>query len=222
MKLLGAFFSVLSADLRLAYRHRNEISVPLFFFIIVVSLFPMAINPEPSVLEKLAPGVIWIAALLGTLLGLNSLFYSDFQDGSLEQLLLSPYPLPWLVLAKIVAHWAVSGIPLIVTAPLLAYSFYLPAKSILWLGVSLLVGTPVLSLIGAMGLSLTLGLRNGGVLLSLLVLPLYVPVLIFGVGVAGGAEHLLMVQLAWLGAFLFLALSLCPWVSAAALKMSVL
>lgn len=222
MKLFSTFFCVLSNDLRLAYRHRSEISVPLFFFVIVVSLFPLAIQPEPEVLQGLAPAVIWIAALLGTLLGLNSLFYSDFLDGSLEQLLLSPYPLSWLVLAKIMAHWLVTGVPLILTAPLLAFSFYLPAKSILWLCISLLIGTPTLSLIGAMGLSLTLGLRNGGVLLSLLVLPLYIPILIFGVGVAGGAESVLWVQMAWLSAFLFLSLSLCPWVTASTLKMSIL
>ncbi len=222
MKWFSIFFYVLSYDIRLAYRHRSEISVPLLFFVIVVSLFPLVIQPEPIVLQKLAPAVIWIAALLGTLLGLNSLFYADFLDGSLEQLLLSPYSLSWLVLAKVTAHWLTMGLPLIVVTPLLAFSYGLSADAMLWLSLSLFIGTPTLSLIGAMGLSLTLGLRNGGVLLTLLVLPLYIPILIFGVGAAGGTETLVTIQMAWLGAFLLLGIALCPWVTARALTMSIL
>lgn len=222
MKLWATFCYVLGCDLRLAYRHRSEVSAPLFFFVIVVSLFPLAISPEAHILQSQAQAVVWIATLFGTLLGFNRLFYLDFLEGSLEPLLMSPYPLSSLVFAKVIAHWLVTAVPMILITPLLAFSFYLPIKSILWLELSLLIGTPILSLIGAMGISLTLGLRNGGMLLSLLVLPLYIPILIFGIGVANGGSQEWLAPLTWLSAFLFLSLGLCPIVIASALRMSVL
>ncbi len=220
--LTAAFFGVLRRDLRLAFRHRGEVINPLLFFVIVISLFPLGVGPSPETLQTIAPGILWVAALLATLLSLDSLFRSDFEDGSLEQLALSPHPLSVLVLAKIVAHWLVSGLPLVLIAPLLGVLLYLPDAAYNILLQSLLLGTPILSLIGAIGMGLTVGLRRGGSLLSLLVLPLYVPVLIFGALAVHDAAlglpitgHLLL-----LGALLVFALSLAPLAAAAALRIS--
>jgi heme exporter protein B len=219
---LNAFIGVLRRDLQLSFRRRNELLNPILFFILVVSLFPLGIGPGPKLLAELAPGVIWVAALLATLLSMERLFRSDFEDGALEQLLLSPYPLTLLVLAKVLAHWLVAGMPLILVSPLLGVLLYLPGKALGVLPLSLLLGTPVLSLIGAIGVALTVGLRRGGVLLTLLILPLYVPVLIFGTAAVAAATADLPVsgQLALLGAMLMLALTLAPFATAAGLRIS--
>jgi heme exporter protein B len=176
LKLIRA---VISRDLRLAMRRQADIVAAMFFFIIVVSLFPLGVGPEPDQLRKLAPGVLWVAALLATMLSLPRLFADDHRDGSLEQLALAPQPLGLIVIGKIVAHWLVAGLPLVVLAPVLGIQFDLAGDALAVLTLSLLIGTPALSGIGAIGAALTLGVRGGGVLLSLLVLPLYIPVLIF-------------------------------------------
>jgi heme exporter protein B len=217
-----AFFSILKRDLILAYRHRSELINPLLFFIIVVSLFPLAISPESKELRMIAPGVIWVAALLAAMLSLDNLFRSDFEDGSLEQLALTTHALPLLVLAKVCAHWLVTGLPLILLAPLLGVLLFLPAESMLTLVLTLTLGTPILSLVGAIGVALTVGLRRGGILLSLLVLPLYIPVLIFAsnaVTVAGSGFPVAG-QLYFLAALLTLSLTLSPFATAAALRIS--
>jgi heme exporter protein B len=195
----------------------------LLFFILVVSLFPLGIGPSPQLLATIAPGVIWVAALLATLLSMERLFRSDFEDGALEHLLLSPHSLPLLVLAKVSAHWLVTGLPLLLVSPLLGVLLQLPASAIRALPLTLLLGTPALSLIGAIGVALTVSLRRGGVLLTLLVLPLYVPVLIFGTAAvaAAGAGLPTTGQLALLGALLALALTLAPLATAAGLRIGV-
>ncbi len=217
-----AFVSLLRRDLTLAYRHRAQILNPLLFFVIVVSLFPLGLDPEPELLQTIAPGVIWVAALLAAMLSLDSMFRSDFDDGSLEQLLLTPHPLPLLVLAKILAHWLTSGLPLLVLAPVLGMLLNLGNESLLPLLATLALGTPILSLIGSIGVALTVGLRGGGVLLSLLILPLFIPVLIFAANAVGNAGAGLDItgQLAFLGSLLALASALAPLATAAALRIS--
>ena len=209
-------------DLLLALRRRGDVAVALLFFVIVASLFPLGIGAEPNLLRSIAPGVIWVAALLSSMLSLGRLFAADYDDGTLEQMLLGAAPLGVVAAAKAFAHWLVAGLPLVAIAPLIALQYDLGAG--LWgiLALSLLVGTPVLSLLGAVGAALTLGLRGGGVLLSLLVLPLYVPVLIMGAGAVemaaaglGGGGQLLV-----LGAMLVLAAAFAPWAIAAALRIS--
>ncbi len=219
---MSAFNAVLKRDLLLTYRNRSEMANPLLFFVLVITLFPLAISPESSVLKTLAPGVVWVAALLASLLSLDTIFRTDFEDGSLEQLLVSPHSLPALVMAKVLAHWLVAGLPLLVLAPLLAVLLYLPSEAMLTLVLTLALGTPVLSLIGAIGVGLTVGLRKGGMLLSLLVLPLYIPLLIFASGAVDAAASGLAVngQLAIMGALLILALTLTPFATAAALRIS--
>ena len=214
--------AIISRDLRLAMRRRADIVSALFFFIIVVSLFPLGVGPEPELLRKLAPGVLWVAALLAALLSLPRLFADDHRDGTLEQLALAPQPLGLIVLGKVLAHWLVSGLPLTLLAPVLGLQFDLSAEALWMLTVSLFIGTPALSGIGAIGAALTLGVRGGGVLLSLLVLPLYIPVLIFGAGavdavVAGvGAQaHLSLLGALTLGGVFF-----APWPTAAALRIA--
>ena len=209
-------------DLMLAWRHRADILSTVFFFIIVVSLFPLGIGPETQLLRSIAPGVIWVAALLASMLSLNRLFANDLQDGTLEQLLLTPQPLFLVVLGKVLAHWIVSEIPLVLIAPLLGLQFGISNEALRILVVGLLVGTPVLSLIGSVGAALTLGLRGGGVLISILILPLYIPALIFGAGAveasiigADPAPHLYL-----LGAFAIVSLIFSPWATAAALRIS--
>jgi len=218
-----AFLILLKRDLVLAVRNRGELINPLLFYFIVAMLFPLGVTSDPKTLAIMAAGVLWIAALLATLLSLDNLFRSDFDDGSLELMMLSPYPGVVLVLAKVLAHWLVTGLPLLVATPLLAVLMAVPdaARGTLWL--TLALGTPVLSLVGAIGVALTVGLRRGGALLSLLVLPLYVPVLIFGANAVGASAAGLPVtgQLYMLGAFLVLALSLAPLATAAALRISI-
>ncbi len=217
-----AFLSLLRRDLMLAYRHRAQMLNPLLFFVIVVSLFPLGLDPEPELLHTIAPGVIWVAALLAAMLSLDNMFRSDFDDGSLEQLLLTPHPLPLLVLAKILAHWLISGLPLLILAPVLGMLLNLGNESLFPLLATLALGTPVLSLIGSIGVALTVGLRGGGVLLSLLILPLFIPVLIFAANAVGNAGAGLDItgQLAFLGSLLALASALAPLATAAALRIS--
>ncbi|MHB8453654.1 MAG: heme exporter protein CcmB [Acidiferrobacterales bacterium] len=209
-------------DLILAARKPADMATPLVFFIIVTSLFPLGVGPEPAVLQVLAPGVLWVAALLATMLSLGRLFAADHADGTLEQLVLSPHPLTTLVFAKVAAHWITSGLPLVVLSPLLAMQLHLPAQAMGTLVITLLLATPVLSLLGSVGAALTLGLRGGGVLVSLLVLPLYTPILIFGAGAVTASAAGLDTEayLSLLGAFLVLALGFTPWATAAALRIS--
>lgn len=220
--LVGTVWCVFRRDLMIAARKPADIATPLVFFAIVVSLFPLGVSPEPAVLRTLAPGVLWVAALLATLLSLSRLFEADYTDGTLEQLALSPQPLAALVFAKVAAHWVTTGLPLLLLSPLLAIQLYLPYEAIGTLLLALALGTPVLSLIGSVGAGLTLGLRGGGVLLSLLVLPLYTPILIFGAGAvtasAAGLDPEAYFSL--LGAFLLVALGFAPWAAAAALRIS--
>lgn len=223
MSLTTAFFAVIRRDLLLAFRRRAEMANPLFFFVLVVTLFPLAVGAQPNLLQTMAPGVIWVSALLAAMLSLDGLFRSDFEDGSLEQMLLSAQSLPVLVLGKVVAHWLVTGVPLLVIAPLLALFLGLPDRAMSTLWLTLVLATPVLSLIGAIGVALTVGLRRGGMILSLLVLPLYVPVLIFASGAVDRAAGGLPVsaQINILLAMLFAAVVLTPLPTAAALRMSV-
>jgi heme exporter protein B len=215
-------FVALRRDLLLAARRRSEVVTALFFFVVVVSLFPLAIGPEPALLRRIGPGVLWVAALLATLLGLPRLFAADHADGTLEQLALSPQAFGLLVAGKIAAHWLLCGLPLVLLAPLLGVQFGLPADALGVLMLSLLIGTPLLSLIGAIGAALTLGLRGGGALLSLLVLPLFVPALVFGAGAveAHGAGLGAQGQLSLLGAMLALAAFFAPWATTAALRIA--
>lgn len=220
--LWRAFISLVHRDLLLAFRHRGELINPLLFFMIVVTLFPLGVSPEETLLRTLAPGVIWIAALLSALFSLESMFRSDFDDGALEQMALSPQPLPVLVLAKVLAHWLVSGLPMLMMAPLLALLLAMPGTGIQALELTLLVGTPLLSLIGSIGVALTVGMRRGGVLLTLLVLPLYVPILIFATNAVTAAVAGLPYdgQMYFLAALLALAMTLSPFATAAALRIS--
>jgi heme exporter protein B len=180
--IAAAMAGVVRRDLLLAARRKSEPLFTLGFFVLVTSLFPLGLGPEPDLLRRIAPGVLWVAALLAAMLSLGRMFAADYEDGTLEQLALMPVPLAASVAAKIAAHWLVSGVPLVLVSPLLALQYGLPADVIGVLVLSLLIGTPVLSLVGAIGASLTLGVRGGGVLVALLVLPLYVPALIFGSG----------------------------------------
>ena len=213
---------IIKRDLLLAIRRQSDVLTTLFFFIIVVSLFPLSVGPEMNMLRVMAPGVVWVAALLASMLSLGRMFSNDYLDGTLEQMLLSPQSLSLLVLGKAIAHWLVTGMPLVLMAPVLGIQYYLPVDALLVLTVSLLLGTPVLSLIGAIGAALTLGLRGGGVLVSLLVLPLYIPVLIFGAGAveANMSGVNFDAHLSLIGAFLLVSLVLAPWAAASSLKVS--
>ena len=220
--LTGGLLLVLRRDLRVALRRRSDTFAALIFFVMVVSLFPLGVGPEPQLLRTMAPGVLWVAAMLASMLSLARLFADDHADGTLEQMLLSTQPLGLLVLGKTLAHWVGSGLPLVLLSPLLALQFDLSASSIGVLVLSLLLGTPVLSLVGAIGAALTVGLRSSNVLLSLLILPLSIPVLIFGAGAVeahvaglGVAGHFSL-----LGALLLVSVAAAPWVAAAALRIS--
>jgi heme exporter protein B len=223
MPLMTAFFAIIRRDLVLAFRRRAEVANPVFFFILVVTLFPLGVGAKPQLLQAMAPGVIWVSALLAAMLSLDSLFRSDFDDGSLEQMLLSSHPLTVLVFGKIIAHWLVTGLPLLFVAPLLAVFLGLPEQALGTLLLTLVLATPVLSLIGSIGVALTVGLRRGGMILSLLVLPLYVPVLIFASNAVDMASNGLNVdpQINILIAIFFISVVLAPLPTAAALKMSI-
>lgn len=217
------FILLLARETRLLIRRPAELLNPLVFFAIVIALFPLAVGPEAQLLQTLAPGLVWVAALLAVLLSLDGLFRSDFEDGSLEQWVLSPHPLALLVLTKVLAHWMFSGLALVVLAPLLALMLGLPAHCVPVLILSLLLGTPVLSLLGAVGAALTVGLKRGGLLLALLILPLYIPVLILGSGALQAALQGMPSTgyLLWLGSLTALAVTLTPFAIAAGLKISV-
>lgn len=217
-----AFVLLLQRDLTLAFRRRTELINPLLFFVLVTTLFPLGTGADPELLHKIGPGIIWVAALLAAMLSLDGIFRSDFDDGSLEQFLLSAHPLSLLVLAKVLAHWLVTGLPLLVVAPLLGLLLNLSGGAMAALLLTLALGTPVLSLIGAIGVALTVALRRSGVILSLLVLPLYVPVLIFATDAvqSAGIGLSIAAHTSLLTALLVLALSLSPLAAAAALKIS--
>jgi heme exporter protein B len=221
--MFRTFLVIVRRDITLALRRRTEVLTTLFFFVIVASLFPLGVGAEKQLLGFLGPGVVWVAALLASMLALERLFASDYADGTLEQMLLTPQPLSVLVLGKVFAHWLLTGVPLVVVAPLLGLQYGLDGTALAVMALALLLGTPVLSLVGAIGAALTLGLRGGGILLSLLILPLYIPVLIYGSGaVTVSAIDLADVRpfLALLGAFLVLALAFAPLATAAALRIS--
>ncbi len=222
LSLFGVLGLVIRRDLVLAMRRRADVLTTLVFFVMVVSLFPLGVGPELDMLRKMAPGVVWVAALLASMLSLGRLFSADYLDGTLEQMLLAPQSLSLLVLGKILAHWMVSGLPLVLMAPVLGLQFDMSAQALWVLIAALLLGTPILSMIGAVGAALTLGLRGGGVLVSLLVLPLCIPVLIFGAGAVEAVSTGMSVvsHLSLLGAMLLLALVFTPWVTAQALRIS--
>ncbi|MCL1079918.1 heme exporter protein CcmB [Parashewanella spongiae] len=217
-----AFLTILKRDISIAIRHRGDIFNPLLFFVMVITLFPLGVGPEPNVLARIAPGIIWVAALLSAMLSLERLFKADYNDGTLEQMLLSPQPLTVLVLAKILAHWLLTGIPLVLISPLLALLLNFESSAYIALIITLALGTPVLSLLGAIGVALTVGLNKGGVLLSLLILPLYIPVLIFATGAIDAAGMNLPYggQLAIISAMLIGSLIMAPFAVGAALKVS--
>ena len=221
--MLSVFLQVIRRDLLLAMRQKSDVLNTLFFFVVVVTMVPLGIGPEPALLRDIAAGVVWVAALLAAILSLPRLFANDYADGTLEQMLLSAEPLSLIVLGKAAAHWLTTGLPLTVMAVAFGVVFDLDMTATLVLVVSLALGTPVLSLIGSIGAALTLGLRGGGVLTSLLVLPLYIPVLIFGAGAVGAAASGLDVTAYFLllGAFALFSVVLTPWAVAIALRISV-
>lgn len=223
MNTLQIVFVLLRRELMLAMRRRGDVLTVLFFFVIVASLFPLGVGPDPKLLRLMGGGVVWVSALLAAMLSLGRMFASDYADGTLEQLVLTPTPPVVWITSKILAHWLVSGVPLILVAPVLGVQFGLSNEALGVLVLSLLLGTPVLSLIGAIGAALTLGLRGGGVLVSLLVLPLYIPVLIFGAGAVDGAMSGLgsEAHLSLLASILILAFMLTPWAVSAALRISI-
>jgi heme exporter protein B len=220
--LSEALRGVVRRDLLLAMRHRSDVAMSVFFVVIVASLFPLGVGPEPAVLRTIASGVLWVTALLACLLSLGRLFTADYLDGVLEQTLLIPQPLAVLVVGKVFSHWVISGLPVVLLSPLLGLQFGLGGDSLVVLTLSLLLGTPTLSMIGAIGAALTLGLRGSGLLVALLVLPLFIPVLIFGAGavsssLAGiGSEA----NLSLLGACFLLSLAFAPWATAVALRIA--
>ena len=217
---VNAFMSILHRDILLGLRHRSELANPLIFFLIVVSMFPLALGPEREILQRIGPGVIWVAALLATSLSLEMMFRSDYEDGTLEQILLSKHPVTVLVIAKIVAHWLQTGAPLILAGIFLGILLHLPASLLFPLVLTLLLGTPVLSLVGSAAVALTIGLRGGGMLLALLILPLYIPVLIFSVAAVDNAAQGFSIrgELYFLSAILVLAVTLAPFATTASLR----
>ncbi|ARU57259.1 heme exporter protein CcmB [Oleiphilus messinensis] len=218
----SVLLSVLKRDLILAFRRRQDLINPIVFFLMVVTLFPLGVSPEKSFLQQSGAGIVWVAALLATLLSLDSLFRADFEDGSLEQLALSPHPLFLIVLVKVFAHWIVTGVPLLLFTPVLGIMLHLNGEQIYTLMLTLLLGTPVLSLIGSIGAALTVGLRVGGVLITLLILPLYIPVLIFGTGTVEAVSSGVAVtgHLSILAAMLAFAVVMSPVAASAALRIS--
>ena len=219
---MDTFLAIISRDLLLARRQGGASLLAVGFFVLVSILFPFALGPDSAVLATVAAGVIWVAALLATLLSLDRLFQADFEDGSLDLLALAPQPLFLTVLAKVIAHWLVTGLPLVLAVPLTALFLQLPGESLLPLIISVAIGTPALSLIGAVGAALTAGIRRGGVLVPLLVMPLYIPTLIFGVAAAGnalGGEPAAQ-AIMLLGAVSLFALVLAPLAAAAALRLA--
>lgn len=223
MSVANRLAVILRRDLRLAFRNRGDLINPLIFFLLVASLFPLGVGPSPELLRSMGGGVIWVSALLANLLAMDSLFRADYDDGALEQLMLSPVPLWLVVLVKVTGHWLITGLPLAILAPLIALMFGLPGEVLPTVLFTLLLGTPLLSLMGAIGAGLTVGLRKGGILLALLTLPLYIPVLILATGAIDAALHALpwIAHLMWQGVLLLLAVTLAPLAIAASLRVSV-
>ncbi|MDV7103194.1 heme exporter protein CcmB [Vibrio sp. TH_r3] len=221
--MFRSMLMIIRRELLIAFRRQADILNPLWFFIIVITLFPLSIGPEPALLARIAAGIIWVAALLSALLSLERLFRDDFQDGSLEQMMLMPVPLPLVVISKVIAHWLLTGLPLILISPLLAVLLSLDYFTWQTVVLTLLVGTPTLSFIGAIGVALTVGLQKGGVLLSLLILPLYIPVLIFATSAIDAASLGMPFngQLALMAAMLAGSITLTPFAISAALRVSV-
>ncbi|WP_416045203.1 heme exporter protein CcmB [Caenispirillum bisanense] len=220
---MAGFGAIVARDLRLALRQGSDSLMVVTFFVLTVVLFPFGVGPEAGILERISAGVLWVTALLASMLSLDRLFQTDYEDGSLDLMTRGPAPLGVLVLGKVTAHWLTTGLPLLLAAPVLAVLLNMNAAGFGVLVLAFLIGTPTLSLIGAVGAALVLGARRGGVLLSLLVLPLYIPVLVFGVSAVDAAVMDLPVraQLLILGGFLFAAAALCPWATAAALRQAV-
>lgn len=219
---MSAVGTLLGRDLKLAYRRRGELATPVIFFVLVTTLFPLGVSPQPELLREIGPGVVWVAALLAGLIGQQTLFKDDFDDGSLEQLLLGPLPLEWTALLRVTTHWLITGLPIVLLSPLMGLLMGYPAEAMGTLALSLLLGTATLSLLGAIGAALTVGLRQSGMLMPILVLPLAVPVLIFGAQAAvqaaraedpSGALYLL-------AAMLVLGITLAPFAIAAAVRVS--
>jgi len=221
--MFDAFVQVIRQDLLAAFRHKSAVLNPIWFFVIVVTLFPLGLGTDPTLLSRIAPGIIWVATLLAALLSFERLFKDDFIDGSLEQMMLSPYPLAWLVCAKIFGHWLLTGLPVLLVSPLLAVFLSLKMDAFYALFLTLLIGTPILSLLGAIGVALTVGLRKGGILLSLIMLPFSIPILIFSTmaieAASFGQSYLGFIAL--LLAMLVGAITLAPFAIAAALRVSV-
>ncbi|GAK24886.1 LOW QUALITY PROTEIN: ABC transporter [Vibrio sp. JCM 19052] len=220
--MISAMTTIIRRELLIAFRRQADILNPLWFFIIVITLFPLSIGPEPNLLARIAAGIVWVAALLSALLSLERLFRDDFQDGALEQMMLMPIPLQLVVISKVIAHWLLTGLPLILIS-LLAILLSLDFNTWLSVVLTLVIGTPTLSFIGAIGVALTVGLQKGGVLLSLLILPLYIPILIFATSAIDAAALGMAYngQLAILGAMLMGAVTLTPFAISAALRVSV-
>ncbi|WP_070963566.1 heme exporter protein CcmB [Vibrio sonorensis] len=221
--MIATMNSIIRRELLIAFRRQADIFNPLWFFIIVITLFPLSIGPEPNLLARISAGIVWVAALLSALLSLERLFRDDFQDGALEQMMLMPVPLSVVVISKVAAHWILTGLPLILISPLLAILLSLSFDSWLAIVLTLIIGTPTLSFLGAIGVALTVGLQKGGVLLSLLILPLYIPILIFATSAIDAASLGMAYngQLAVLGAMLAGAMTLTPVAISAALRVSV-
>ena len=219
---MNIFIKTLNRDLKMALRNPSSFLNPLLFFVIAISLFPIAISPESHTLSNIAPGIIWVTSMLSVLLSLNALFHYDFDNGVLEQMIISHHSLPIILLAKTTAHWLLTGLPIILLSPLIGISLFLDSKSIYVLALTLLLTTPSLSLIGAIGASLIVGIKNSGMLLSLLILPLYIPILIFATSAVSQSQFNLPIngQLSFLGAVLIVSLMTSPFVSALALKIS--
>ncbi|WP_428242150.1 heme exporter protein CcmB [Gynuella sp.] len=220
---MSAFWAMLQRELVVAYRRRTDLLNPLLFFLMVITLFPMGVTPDMEKLGELSAGILWVAALLATLLSLDMMFRADFDDGTLEQILLSNGVVEWRVLAKMLTHWLVTGLPLTLISPALSLMLALPGRAVPALMLSLGVGTLALSLIGSVGAALTVGLRKGGLLLSLLVMPLFIPVLIFGASAVASAALGLgfKIQLLYICAISLVALALAPWITTVALRISV-
>ena len=219
---MSIFFNTISRDLKMAIRNPSSFLNPLMFFVISISLFPIAISPEAETLSRMAPGIIWVITMLSVLLSLNTLFHYDFDNGVLEQMIISHHSLSLILLAKTIAHWILSGLPIIILSPFLGMALFLNSESIIILILTLIIGTPCLSLIGSIGASLVVGIKNSGMLLSLLILPLYIPILIFATSAISNAQSNLAIdgQLYFLGFFLVASLTITPFLSALSLKIS--
>lgn len=216
------FSALLKRDLKLAFRQKSDVINPLMFFVMVITLFPLGISPDPNELAVIAPGVVWVAALLASMLSMENMFRSDFEDGSLERMLVSPLPGFLIALAKVINHFLVTGLPLVIVSPILAYMLNMPSEAYWVMMISLLLGLPTLSLVGAIGSALTVGLKRGALLLPLLVIPLFIPVLIFGTGAVQGIimDQPVSGQLSILASLLLFSLASAPFACAASLKIS--